>query len=68
MLELSGKLDNIHIGDDSEVSAITSDKDELVLALKSLGYQTSEIEAVRSKVADGNISERLREALKLLSH
>ncbi len=61
ILDLKGKLAS------REEASVSSDFDELVSVLESLGYKNSEIKKVLPKVnASLEIEEQVKEALKLM--
>lgn len=67
LLELRDKLDVGNIGADNAVAASSSDSD-ILNALLSLGYNDREANwAIKQIPADSNVSNGIRQALKLLS-
>ena len=60
ILDLKGK---VHA---SEENIIESDNDDVVLALQSLGYKSSDISKVLPKLKDDSVENMIKEALKLL--
>ncbi len=67
LLELRDKLDVDNIGADNSIAASSSDSD-ILNALLSLGYNDREANwAIKQIPADANVSNGIRQALKLLS-
>lgn len=64
VIELKNKLGVLAEGN---IFANSSETDEVVGALEGLGYARSEIQKALSSIGEGNVEQRLKEALKVLS-